>query len=111
MQSPLEARPAATHKPSLLPELPPSNLALQLARARTHRYDIEGYHEDQVKLTFQQTPLGTLAERTDGISRLSLVLGFGDECYGHFLAVCREEPTNIIIAHGLGDAWKERATC
>lgn len=72
------------------------------------RYDLDGYHEDETVLLFRSAPLGALAERSDGVSRLSLTLAFTDECHGQFFSVCRNEPTNLILAHGASDYWKVR---
>ena len=72
------------------------------------RYDLDGYHEDETVLLFRSAPLGALAERSDGVSRLSLTLAFTDECHGQFFSVCRNEPTNLILAHGASDYWKAR---
>ena len=89
-------------------DIPTSPLFSLTAPLPFARYDLDGYHEDETVLLFRSAPLGALAERSDGVSRLSLTLAFTDECHGQFFSVCRNEPTNLILAHGASDYWKVR---
>ena len=74
-------------------------------------YLCEGSQIGSPQLTHVSKEMGLTsaeARRINGVSKLAITIPYTSECGMGQLAICDDQPTFLIMAHGITDTWKLR---